>query len=85
MLRALELPSSFGNVGLVDLDIQFAAWTTAKLESPVHAWRHRQLRAISLLYRVVEPLQLALVRGMPDDVRERAETWNVAQMAAVGG
>ena len=53
----------FGDVGPADLDIQFAAWTTAKLGSSVHARRHRQLRAISLLSRAVEPLQLALVRG----------------------
>ena len=67
----------------MDLDIQFETRTTAKLGSSVHAWRHRQQRAISLLSRAVEPLQLTLVRGMPDDVRERAETWNVALIVAM--
>ena len=73
-----------GNVGPVDVDIQFVAWTTAKLGSSVHTWLHKQLRAISLLSQAVELLQLALlVRSMPDDVRERAETWNVALIAAM--
>ena len=81
--QALKLPSSFGEVGLADLDVPFAAWTTAKLELSMHAWRHSQLRAITVLSRAVEPLQRALVRGMPVDVRERAEKWNIALIAAM--
>ena len=77
MRQALQLPSSFGEVGPADLDVLPATWTTAKLE------RHRQLRAITMLSRVVEPLLWALVRGMPVDVRERAEKCNIALIAAM--
>ena len=83
MCQALKLPSSFGEVGPADLDVLFAAWTTAKLGPSIHVWRHRQLRAITMLSRVVEPLQRALVRGMPVDVRERAQKWNIALIVAM--
>ena len=68
----------------LDLPIwmSYAAWTTAKLVPSIHAWRHRQLRAITMLSRAVGPLR-SLVRGMPVDVRERAEKWNVVLIAAM--
>ena len=83
MRQALKLPSSSGEVGLADLDVLFAAWTTAKLEPSIHAWRHRQLRAITMLSRAVEPLQRALVRGTLVDVRERAEKWKIELIAGM--
>ena len=83
MRQSLQWPSSFGEVGLADLDVPFAAWTMAKLGPSIHAWRHRQLRAVTMLSRAVEPLQRALVRGMFVDVRERAEKWVIAPTAAI--
>ena len=45
MRQALQLPSSVEEVRPADLDVLFAAWTTAKLGSSIHAcW---QLRAFS--------------------------------------
>ena len=83
MRQALQWPSFFEEVGLADLDVLFAAWTTAKLGPSIDAWRHRQLRAITMLSRAVEPLQRAFVRGVPVDARERVDKWNIALITAM--
>ena len=84
MRQALQLPSSFGEVGPADLDVLFAAWTTAK-PGAVHTCLAAQAAAgyHHALSRAVEPLQRAIVRGMPVDVRERAEMWSTALIAAM--
>ena len=52
--QALQLPSSFEEVRLADLDALFAAWTTAKLGPSMRAWRLRQLRSITMLSQAVD-------------------------------
>ena len=76
MRPALQLPSSFGEVGLGDLDVLFAAWTTANLGA-VHTCLAAQ--AAAGYHQALSSggaFAATLVRGMLVDVRERAEKWN---------